>query len=457
MVKWLLLFIFVAVAFTWIFTCGIYQGTEFYDVGMRQLGLTDIPFLFYTAAQFSSDKVCFLLALGAMYGVLSKCESYKKLINSLLFTVFASFLNQTFIALTFVPFMISVLLTMKLDKITAFSATFGSILLGLLGATFGGEAVVLSNQFLTLSVKTAILYRLIVLVVGFILYNFFNVLHVKKVVKERKVNDLEDDPFKVEKVDKKVKSWPIVVMLVILFIFLTLCYISWEDNFGLTIFNSFHTWLTELHIGEIYPFKLILGSLAGAFGTYLDASIGSSGLFIAVAVILIITILISFIGRVKFNDFIEGVGEGCKKMLLPIALFVGSYFLMATLYTPNYGVAGYIPTINNMIFKNITTFNPFLTTLIALVSNVFSQYFALLAISICQFFTGTYAGSVNIIHTIFTTMYGFTTMLLPTSGLLLIGLSYLKIEYKSWIKYIWIFAIAMLVILLVLYTVMTYI
>ena len=469
LVKWLLLFIFVAIAFTWIFECGTYQNTEYYSIGMNQLGLTNIPYLFYNAIQFTTDKICFLLALGAFYGVLSKCESYKKLVSnlasklkgkeiitvlvtSLLFTVLASILNQTFIALTFVPFVISVLLAMKLDKLTAFSATFGSILLGLIGATYGGESVLFFNQFLGTAVTTAILYRLIVLVVGFILYNFFTILHVKKVIKDKKVNDLEDDPFKVEKVDKKVKSWPVVVMLVILFVFLTLSYISWEDNFGITIFNSFHTWLTELHIGDVYPFQLILGSFAGAFGTYTDLVLNSTGLFNAVAVILVITILISLISRVKFNDFITGVGEGCKKMILPVALFVGSYFLMSITYSNPY-----VPAINNMMFKNITTFNPFLTSLSAIISNVFSQYFALVAITVGQFFVGTYASSVNIIHTIFTTMYGFTTMVLPTSGLLLIGLSYLNIEYKSWVKYIWIFAVAMLVILLVLFTVMTYI
>ena len=473
LVKWLLLFIFVAIAFTWIFESGTYQGTEYYNIGLKQLGLTDIPYLFYNAIQFTTDKICFLLALGVFYGVLSKCAGYKKLVNnlasklkgkeiltvlitSLFFTVLASFLNQTFIALTFVPFMISVILSMKLDKITAFSATFGSILLGLLGATYGGEAVVFFNQFLASPVTTAILYRLIVLVVGFILYSFFNILHVKKIVKDRKANDLEDDPFKVEKIDKQAKAWPIVVMLVILFLFLTLGYISWETNFGVTIFNDFHKLLMDLHIGEeanaIYPFKILLGSLAGEFGTYLDIVLGSSGLFVGATVVLVITILISIIGRVKFNEFIEGAGEGCKKMLLPIALFIGSYFLMAIIYTNPY-----VPTINNLMFKSMTTFNPFLTTLSALISCVFSQYFALVAITVGQFFVGTYANSVNIIHTIFTTMNGFTTMLLPTSGLLLIGLSYLHIEYKSWIKYIWIFAVAMLVILLVLFTVMTYI
>ena len=71
--KWLLLFIGLAIALTWIFEYGYYQGAEFYGTGMHQEGITDIPNLIYYAIGFSTDKIIFLLALGAFYGVLSKC------------------------------------------------------------------------------------------------------------------------------------------------------------------------------------------------------------------------------------------------------------------------------------------------------------------------------------------------------------------------------------------------
>ena len=237
--KWITLFIILAIALTWIFTYGYYNGAEFFDYGMNPQGITDIPNLLYYSINFAGDKIIFLLALGAFYAVLSKSNGYKKLVTtiaeklkgkeiifalivSLLFTAMASLLSQTFVALIFVPFVISILLAMKLDKITAFCVTFGSVLIGTLGLTYGGEGAYWFNYYVQASVETGILYRLIVLVVAFILFNFFTVMHAKKVLKDKKVNEIEADPFKVEEVDKKAKSWPIIVLLAIVFIFMIL-------------------------------------------------------------------------------------------------------------------------------------------------------------------------------------------------------------------------------------------
>ena len=78
--KWVSLFILVAVALTWIFTFGYYNGAEYVEYGMYQQGITDIPNLFYYAINFAGDKIIFLLALGAFYAILSKCNGYKKLV-----------------------------------------------------------------------------------------------------------------------------------------------------------------------------------------------------------------------------------------------------------------------------------------------------------------------------------------------------------------------------------------
>ena len=162
-------------------------------------------------------------------------ETITIILVSLLFTAMASLFSQSFVALVFVPFMISVLLEMKLDKITAFSVTFGSVLIGLLGATYGSEGLYYFNYYTNISINTGLLYRLIVLVVAFVLFNFFTVLHARKVLKDKNVNEVEADPFKVSKVDKKAKAWPVVVLFSILFVLIILGYIRWEGNFGITI------------------------------------------------------------------------------------------------------------------------------------------------------------------------------------------------------------------------------
>ena len=71
--------------------------------------------------------------------------------------------------------------------------------------------------------------------------------------------------------------------------------------------------------------------------------------------------------------------------------------------------------------------------------------------------TNVYADNIEIVHTIFTSMYGIVQIFVPTSAMLVLGLSMMKISYKDWLKYIWLYVIGMIIILLVLFTVVTYI
>ena len=135
-----------------------------------------------------------------------------------------------------------------------------------------------------------------------------------------------------------------------------------------------------------------------------------------------------------------------------IILFIGVYMVMVAAY-----MSPFIPTITNLIFSKIEAFNPFLVVVDALLANTFHVDFGFTGYVVTTYLTTTFASNLEVIHTIFTTMYGFVGLCLPTSAVLVIGLSYLDIDYKTWIKYIWMFIIAILIILLVLFTVMTYV
>ncbi len=482
--KWILLFTFVAMGLTWIFGYGYYSGATYTDYGMVEQGLTDIPNFLYYAMNFAGDKVVFLLVLGCFYGVLSKVKGYNKLVktvakkfegkeiifalaSSLIITLMASLFSQSFIALIFVPFVISVLLSMKLDKLTAFSVTFGSVLIGLLGLTYGGEGAYWFNYYNGTTVSTGLLYRVLVLIVAFVLFNFFTITHIKKVLKDKKVDEVASDPFMVETVDKDAKCWPIVVVFGIIFIIMILGFIDWS-TFGIECFNNFHQslvnftlsdlpligkWLGKYEIGEFAIFGKILGTLATTESNgVIPGAFGAWNLFHASTFLLVMTVIIKLVGHIKFDEFLDGFVDGVKVILKPLALFIGSYIVMLPVYQSTV-----IPTITNVIFKNISTFNPYLVSLNAIFANIFHADFGFTGFTIGVFFTSNYAANVEVIHTIFTTLYGFTSLCIPTSSLLLIGLSYLDIDYKAWIKYIWIFIVAMLIILLLLFTVMTYV
>lgn len=459
--KWVMMFIALSIALTWVFEYGNFNGTEYISYGMNEQGITDIPNLLYYSINFAGDKIVFLLALGALYAVLGKSNGYKKIVvdiakkfkgkellfavlSSLLFVAMSSLFSQTFAALVFVPFVISIILNMNLDKLTAFSVTFGSVLIGTLGATYGGEGLYWFNYYTQTTIQNALVYRVLLVVVAYILFNFFNILHIKKVLNGKNVNEIESDPFKVEKVEKNSKTWPIIVVLAISFIFIVLGYINWESNFKVTIFGEFHKLLLGVKIGDLAIFKILFGTKVAAFGAW--------DLFAGSAFLLIVTVIVALISKINISEFISSYLEGFKKIAKPLLLFLGVYMIMVAAY-----FSQYVPAIVNMMFKNSTSFNPYLVSIVAFISNIFHTDFGFTGFTIGGYFVNTFGTNVDVVHIIFTSMYGFVGLFAPTSATLLIGLSYLDIDYKTWIKHIWLFALAILAILIILFTVMTYI
>ncbi len=469
--KWIFLFIGLAFALTWIFEVsnGFYYSSEFAGRGLSPLGISDIPNVIYNSIYLAHDKIIFLLVLGAFYGVLSKSKGYKKfvltvaeklkgkeilfaILSSLLIVVMTTLFADTYAVLTFVPLLISIALAMKLDKISAFVITFGSILVGLMGVTYGSEGLYWINYYFSVSNTEGILYRFLITAIGFILFNFFTILHIKKVLKNKNVDEMDDDPFKVEKVEKKGNIVLPIIGLTILFIIVILGFVKWEDSFGITAFSNFHSWLLDLQIGEFPIVRYLLGNYVipssqsniGPFGTW--------DLFVLSTILIIASIIVAIVGKIKIDEYIDGCLEGLKKILKPVLFVIGVFAIMVIAY-----MCLYVPTIAYLIAKISSNFNPYLTSLVAIISSTFYSYLDFTAYTIAPYFINNFADNVTIIHTIFVTLYGWVQLVIPTSALLLVGLSYLKIDYKTWFKYIWIFALGMLIILLVLFTVMTYI
>ena len=463
--KSVLFFILTTIIFTWIIPYGQFNGGDFYDYGMSRVGIVDISISMYNALYYVMDKVIFLFVLAGVYGVLSKISGYQRLVSaiaekcknhaiifsvivSVFLFVLTSLFTQSFVVLAFVPFFVSILLKMNLDKLSAFIVTFGSVLIGFLGATYGTEGVNSFSVYLGTDLNTGLTYRFIIAAVTIVLYNFFICMRLKKVLSETKKNtknsEIEDDPFKVE-TSKKKNAIPTVIILFLMMVIIILGYISWNDYFGITIFDEFHEWLTTLAPVEDFTImSYILGQRAAAFGEF-------AYVFMLCSAFIIMAIILAFLYRMKVDEFIQGFYDGVKKMVKPIALFVASYMV--------FGVIVSIPftsTISNWLFNLVEGFNPFTTSASAFISSVFSQDLGYTGYSVGAFINAIYSNELDIVHAIYTSMYGLVGLFMPTSAILLIGLSLMKIDYKSWLKYIWLFVVGMLIILLVLFTVVTY-
>ena len=85
------------------------------------------------------------------------------------------------------------------------------------------------------------------------------------------------------------------------------------------------------------------------------------------------------------------------------------------------------------------------------VSSIFVADFGYVGYSIGSFLTSAYADNMKQVLVIYPAMHGFVQMIAPTSVILLAGLSYTGISYKEWLKHIWKFIIALLLVLVVVF------
>ncbi len=460
--KWIGIFIFIAFCFTWVLPYGSFQSGEFYEYGMNRLGLTDIPQLIYYSVYFCLTTVLYFLVIGGFYGVLTKTKGYKALVNKfakfvsnkqlpvaivlmILLITLTSIIKSTLVLLVFIPFLISVLLNAKFDKITTMGITFGSLLVGSISATYGTEGIYWFNNYASSEITVGIIHRLIlglIILVLFVSYNIWRILKMKKA--KNKVAEVTDDPYEVEEAKGKVKTWPTIVIFALLFIFIILGYISWNANWGLDAFDRFHTWLTELPIGKDFTlFKYILGTASVAFGMMEISHM--------IVILIIASILAAVIGRLKPSEFANSFGEGMTKLIKPVTLYALTYMVFIVTYmTP------FVATISDWAFGLTKKFNPFIALITALVSSIFHADLGYTSYLVSSVLTGKFASDFTLLHTIYVTTYGLVQVFVPVGGLLLFGLAYLKLDYKSWFKYIWLFALSVLLVLVIYVTIVAY-
>lgn len=459
---------------TWVIPVGQFTGSDMYVGELSRLGIAN---LFITGVYSLStvlNEIVFLLVLGGFYAVLSSINAYKNLvgsvakkcegkeivfilITSLLFAGLASITSQIYPLLVFVPFVISIILNMKLDKITAFCTSFGSILVGTLGATYSSYVYGYINSYFGVDFNAEIITKVAIFVLTFVLFNFFNILHVKSIRNNKKSKNnkevmAEEDRFSVVVEDKKAKSsktpvWPLVTILVFVLAFLVLGYIGWTDSFNINVFTKFHDWLLGIKVGGHPIFQYILGAsdlgVVTAFGTW--------QLFNMAIVLIVISLIIALAYGVSLNDLISKYIEGAKKMsrICLIVVLVNVCFVIMNIYPV-------MPTVMDAIMSLTKHFNIYLASLASLITSIFNVNLGFTAYTVGPYFASM-AGKYTALSAIISnSMYGFAGFFAPTSAMLMIGLAYLNIPYKSWMKYIWRFLLGLLVGLMIIFSIVRY-
>ena len=324
LLKGVLILVVIAFILSWIIPTGGYTSTGFTEVGMTRLGLYDIAYTVYYALSFAVDKLVILFVIGAFYGIITRTQGYERIVSgiarklnkkfavvlfSVILAVLTSLLTQTFAVLIFVPFIISILNRMKLDKMTILATTFGSILVGIMGATYGTDGISMFNYYLGYTAEIpnempALLVRGGILLIGLVLFNFFTLTHMSKVSDKAESIDLFEVEVPEERVKKTKSVIPLIVIGILLLALVILGFMSWQGNFGIEVFNNFHTFVTEkIKIGSgdnsFFIFQDLLGTGISALGSWNNITIS--------AILIVFGLILALCYRFKLNELFDAV------------------------------------------------------------------------------------------------------------------------------------------------------
>lgn len=419
------------------------------------------------------DTIVYLLVLGAFYGVLNEVPAYKKLIENIvtklklhskivlivvtvLFAVVSAASGQVHILLIFVPFIIMIILGFGYDKLVAISSTIMSMLIGIMSgiyvtfrdpSNYYGYSATTFEGAAGAGLYSNLWPKLILLVLGTALLVFFILRHIKNVQAKKVKYDLnESNEVQVSEVKgdyKTIKTWPIIVILALIFVLLILGYMPWNTLFGIKCFDKFNEWLLGLKIGEFAVFSNLVSSNIYSFGNW--ASLGN---YISMIItLLIFTLIIKFIYRVKFSDLISNFVSGAKKMVPMILIVVISYSILVCAY--NFGFMQSIITwLNEVLGMNIGS--------AAIISGLGTllhsdMYYTVAGVLLPMMQNVTDESLYSTYALTFQTIYGLVQMIAPTSLLVIFAIKYFDVPYTTWVKYIWRFILMLfLLVLLVL-------
>ena len=442
------------------------------------LAIIDVILNYIQSFYYFFDTAIFILIVGGFYGFLNHVPAYKKLvkqiaeffkekgkmfvvITTIAFALISSLTGLNVILLLFIPFIISIILLLGYDKLVAISATIGGTISGLIGAIFltlkdssDYEVTYITiDEFIGLdSIWGNIFPKVLLLVVVTGLLIFYILNHIKKVeTKEEKykltksdslffeVKDRKGEVVKYD--DSKTLTWPLAILLLLFLAIIVLGYVPWKGIFGIDCFEKFHSWIVKFNIGDHGIFTGFITNNIGAFGTWRELG----NYLVAIVVLIILMIITMLTHRIKFEEAMDGFIYGTKKMIPAVIIVMLAYCVLVCSY--NHGFSEVIIKAVSKEFGDNAVIHSLLTG-VGSVLHVDLQYTtnAILNTVVSSL---TKDANLSIYVIMFQSIYGMIQLVGPTSILLLVGLMYLDVPYKTWLKYIWRFIVELIIVIMI--------
>lgn len=459
----------VAYVLSWIIPASSASGSSIASLGLKRVSLYNIIEYPYLALQFFLQPLLFILAVGGLYGVLSETGKYRNKLEKIaksmkgketLFLVLTAFvlaaLSSVFglnlMLFIFIPALVGIILLMGYNKITAFLTTFISPLIGVIGSTYGVYVTGYINQIVGTTFETEIVAKVALFVISFVIFTAFLIKYANKTRNKGQVNEEELTLLLGEKKQSKKASWPLFVVMGLLFVLLILGYTDWQSVFGTTFFTDLHTTLTvDFTIGDHAILGYLFDGLTN-FGKWYYSEM--------IVMIIIASIILSFVYDLKIDNGLKAFGKGVVSLLKPALIVIFAYVMvLVSAYHP------YIVTITDwivtLISKTSGVFGQIIyiimTSFDTVLSSVFNVEMLYVVQSTLPYLSSVYSETANSLAIITQSIYGLTSFVAPTSTMMLLGLTYLGISYKEWLKTSWKLVLELLAVILVIIAVVVFI
>ncbi len=405
----------------------------------------------------------YILAVGGFYGVMHKIPQYRVLLDKIssgfenrewifmivvgsIISILSAVAGLSFPMIFIFPFVISIILLMGYDKITAALLTVGSVSAGLIGTFLCESGLVgagysystvtgLSNIYEQLfngsgsyAANDNLLPKILILVVGMVAILAYTIHYASK---HKDKENIEAGMFVPEKVETKNKSIvPLAIVFDLTIIVLALGFISWSV-FKVDVFSNVTEFMLNPNGGKI------TNGVFNAFGTFLGINnlfpFGQWSLVETTCVVVLASALLAYIYKLSFDTYASGFKEGLKRAFGPALLVSISIVVLISFVEVPIGLT---------IIRPILSLDGGFGIIIMMIVALFFSFFVADPF-FCVALAGTYIGTVakastiGLVAFIWQGMYGISVLISPMSFILLPVLSYLGISYGKWLKAIW--------------------
>lgn len=487
-------------ALSWVIPAATFQYGEFQSLGLERMTLFNLIDYPYLSIQFFLQPMLFIFAVGGLYGILSETGKFRNVLDKIVkklkgkeeYFLIGSSLTLTVVSALFaanvekgglygpnlvlfliIPTISAIILLMGYDKMTAFLASFISPIIGIIGGIYS-PATSYINEVVGSDYSTELIWKIALLVICYVLYLFVLLKQAKK-SKERKIETDKDTkeeanknniPLIGEKKQSKKASWPIMLILGLLILVMILGMFNWEKIFNITLFSDIHTSITEFEIGNHRIFNYLIAGIT-AFGTWTSLS-EITVLTLAAALI------ISLIYKLDFETIITSFTKGVKQVLKPVIIMTLAYtIVIITAYNPFFmsitdwlinslgggiidalGKVSFLSGAMDVIKQIVYIIVCGLDTIISTILNIDILY---VIQSGLPYLVSSYPEATNSLAIITQSLHGLTLIIAPTSALMLVGLEYLGISYKEWLKTSWKLVLQLLAIILIVILIIVFI